>query len=157
MLITIGIKQKPSWLKLKKFKILAGLAIFLVIGGLLVFWATWPHWYFRTFDISVCYGQQMLASPVVYRSINDNYIIDLRDQFRVGDTYLYSPQAQEIRFFNQSGFFAFWGIAFNRQNPPLSSPLGKSDVDPQISSTQDSIEFTSGQSVRIKIIKGKRL
>lgn len=99
----------------------------------------------------------MLAYPVVYRSINHNYIIDLRDQSRAGDMYLYSPQAQEIRFFNQSGFFTFWGIAFNRENPPHSVPLGKSDVDPQISSTQDSIEFTSGQSVRIKIIKGRKL
>ncbi len=155
MLTTIKVKQKLSGLKPKKFKILAGLAIFLVIDGLLVFWATWSHWYFRTFDISVYCGQQMLVSPVVYRSINHTYIIDLRDQSRVGDIYLYSPEAQEIGFFNQSGFFTFWGIAFNRQNPPRPVPLGKSDVDPQVSSTQDSIEFTSGQAVRIKIIKGK--
>lgn len=157
MLTTIRIKQKLSGLKPKKFKILAGLAIFLVIDGLLVFWATWPHWYFRTFDISVYCGQQMLASPVVYRSINHSYIIDLRGQSRVGDMYFYSPETQKIGFFNQSGFCTVGGIAFNRENPPHPVPLGKSDIDPQISSTQDSIEFTSGQSVRIKIIKGRKL
>jgi hypothetical protein len=79
----------------------------------------------------------------MYRSNEGDILIALNHEEVSPTLYLIKPSRKEIGIPNRSAFLVIPGVVYSRNVPPLSAPMGKAEVDPQLLIEGSKVEFTS--------------
>lgn len=127
--------------------------VFLVATALialimLTFTMTASHWWKRCSEVIVTFNGRVASDVNVYCSSDGLALVYLRQG---EDMYVVNQQSGEVGVPNRSSFFVLPGYAYSRNVPPLTAPMGKAEVDPQLIVAEQYIEFNSSSNGRVRV------
>lgn len=125
------------------FAIVVGAAVVLL--GLTM---TASHWWKKCGDVVVTHNGRPGSNVNVYRSRDGSVLVHLKQGEGL---YVIHPESREIGIPNRSSFFILPGYAYSKNVPPLTAPMGKAEVDPQLRIEGNYIEFNSINNDRVRV------
>lgn len=114
---------------------------------------TRDHWWRQLSDASVTYNGQPSASSRVYRSIDGDLLLCLRDLPKERVLFVIQPKSGTVGLPNENQFLLIGGYAYSKEvSPPLvlmDSP--KAETDPALIVKDRVVEFRTSAGGRVHV------
>ena len=132
----------------RKPKIIALLSALLAVG----LFITLPHWWLRVSTAQITYNGKPSLGSQLYRSKSGELILQMSEPNEFA--YWITPKAKKVYTPNSSNFSFFPFAALVTHNDQYGVDLehtAKTEIDPQIVTGSNFIEFTSLEKKRVRV------
>lgn len=128
-------------------------AIVILVSCSLAVLFTRHHWWRQLSQANVTYNGQPSARSTVYRSIDGDLLLCLRDLSNERSLFVIQPKSGTVGLPNENQFLIMNGYAYSKEVPPplvfMDSP--KAETDPALVVKDRVVEFRTSAGGKVQV------